>query len=252
MFKVLIVEDERLIRKWLVFGVNYDELNLTVVGEADNGEVGTTMIKNLSPDIVITDISMPVKDAFEMFEATKELSYKKVILSGFSDFDNAKKAIHYGVREFLSKPLDVAELKSTLADLVTDLESEENDKAKERLISYDPLEVDDHKSNQFVQTIIKWVHQHYFQKKTVADIAHELGYSESYIHKQMKEQLGMTTNDYISRYRIKVAVSLLIKDPHLRLYEVAERVGFADYKYFNKVFKKYVGFTVTEFKENIL
>lgn len=91
MYKLLIVEDEHLIRRYLTGALDYQELNITVVGDAENGQEGTAMIQDLQPDIVLTDISMPIMDAFQMFEATKAQDYQKVILSGYNDFTNAKR-----------------------------------------------------------------------------------------------------------------------------------------------------------------
>ncbi|RND76687.1 putative response regulatory protein [Lacticaseibacillus paracasei] len=82
MYKLLIVEDEHLIRRYLTDALDYQELNIMVVGDAENGQEGTAMIQDLQPDIVLTDISMPIMDAFQMFEATKAQDYQKVILSG--------------------------------------------------------------------------------------------------------------------------------------------------------------------------
>lgn len=77
MYKLLIVEDEHLIRRYLTDALDYQELNITVVGDAENGQEGTAMIQDLQPDIVLTDISMPIMDAFQMFEATKAQDYQK-------------------------------------------------------------------------------------------------------------------------------------------------------------------------------
>lgn len=98
MYKLLVVEDEHLIRRYLTGALDYQELNIEVVGDAENGQEGAEKIKKLHPDIVLTDISMPVMDAFAMFEATKEQKYQKVILSGYNDFANAKRAIRSGAR----------------------------------------------------------------------------------------------------------------------------------------------------------
>ncbi|HGP8106435.1 TPA: hypothetical protein ACLWZ5_000124 [Streptococcus pneumoniae] len=85
MFKLIIVEDEHLIRKWLEIAVDYSALGIQVVGTASHGQEGMKLI------FVLTDITMPIMDAFMMFKATRTLSYEKVILSGYNDFQNAKK-----------------------------------------------------------------------------------------------------------------------------------------------------------------
>ena len=80
------------------------------------------LIQEKEPHIVLTDITMPIMDAFMMFEATRTLSYEKVILSGYNDFQNAKKAMQYGAVDFLSKPIDTKELTECLQKLFCDYE----------------------------------------------------------------------------------------------------------------------------------
>ncbi len=122
MFKLIIVEDEHLIRKWLEIAVDYSALGIQVVGTASHGQEGMELIQKLKPHIVLTDITMPIMDAFMMFEATKSLSYEKVILSGYDDFQNAKKAMQYGAVDFLSKPIDIKELTECLQKIVLRLQ----------------------------------------------------------------------------------------------------------------------------------
>lgn len=239
VYKLLIIEDEHLIRRWLAYAIDYSDIGLKVVGAADNGQEGADMIRNYLPDIVISDINMPVMDAFEMFELTKDLFFKK-------------KAIHYGVREFLAKPLQTEELRLSLLQLTNELENEKrltNQKKYEALVVARKTH---HDKDMIVHQVLSWIHEYYAQKFTIADIAASLGYSESYLYKKIKDHLDITINDYVNRYRIKKAIDQLIEDPNVLIYEVADRVGFSDYKYFNKVFRRYIGVSVTEFKEEIL
>ena len=111
MYKVIIVEDENIIRKGLVYSVPWTDLNCTVVGEASNGVEGVELISEKNPEIVILDINMPVMDGLEMLEKTYEhYNYSAIILSGYSDFEYAQRAIHYGVKGYLLKPLQMDEL----------------------------------------------------------------------------------------------------------------------------------------------
>ncbi|MBM9833727.1 response regulator, partial [Enterococcus faecalis] len=64
MYKLLIIEDEHLIRRWLAYAIDYSDIGLKVVGAAENGQEGADMIRNYLPDIVISDINMPIMDAF--------------------------------------------------------------------------------------------------------------------------------------------------------------------------------------------
>ena len=177
MFKLIIVEDEHLIRKWLEIAVDYSSLGIQVVGTASHGQEGMELIQKLKPHIVLTDITMPIMDAFMMFEATKSLSYEKVILSGHDDFQNAKKAMQYGAVDFLSKPIDTKELTECLQKIVLRLrvstrqETPFLEEYQTLLTSIQQIDT----QNQIIQQILEFVHQHYCMHFTISTIAENLG-----------------------------------------------------------------------------
>ena len=123
MYKILIVEDEALLRKGLIFSMDFNSLNTVVVGESENGLEGIKQIEKLNPDIVITDITMPFKSGLEMIEETKEkYGYSAIILSGFNEFEYAKKAINFGVSEYILKPVNHEELKKAIIKSIKSIE----------------------------------------------------------------------------------------------------------------------------------
>lgn len=251
MLRMIIVEDESLIREWLTSAVQYSQLGISVIATARDGEEGAELIRNLEPDIVLTDIMMPKKTAFDMFEETKDISYEKVILSSYSDFHHAKKAMKYGVFNFLEKPLDVEELRDSLWQICLDLKEERRLRTQEREAEAFPsIELPTIHQENWSALLAEYVHQNYNKMISTEEIAKNFGYSESYLYKKIKEELGITLKDYLNRYRIKRSIQLLTSHEDLRVYEVAEAVGFSDYNYFGKVFRKYTGLTFTEFKEN--
>ena len=250
MFKLIIVEDEHLIRKWLEIAIDYSALGIQVVGTASHGQEGMKLIQEKEPHIVLTDITMPIMDAFMMFEATRTLSYEKVILSGYNDFQNAKKAMQYGAVDFLSKPIDTKELTECLQNIVLRLQGSTYQETP-FLEEYQTLltsiqQIDT--QNQIIQQIISFVHKHYAEHFTIATIAEALNYSESYLYKVIKEDFPMTLNEYILQYRLKQAIDKMAESPNSPLSDISDQVGFSDYKYFAKVFKKYLHISPKELK----
>ena len=115
MYRVLLVEDEEIIRKGIRYSVPWEEYGCSVVAEAENGAVGEEKIAELRPDIVITDIRMPDMDGLEMLrEGRAVCPFHAIIISGYGEFDYAQQAIRLGVAEYLLKPVDVNELKNCL------------------------------------------------------------------------------------------------------------------------------------------
>lgn len=112
MLKVFLVEDEFIVRNGIKNSINWEKEGFSFVGEASDGELAYPLIKELHPDILITDIRMPFMDGIELSEQVHELypEIRIIILSGYGEFTYAQKAIKIGVEEYLLKPISSAQL----------------------------------------------------------------------------------------------------------------------------------------------
>lgn len=258
MYKVIIAEDEDLIRKGLMYSINWAELDCSIVADVKNGTEGIDAIKAHSPDIVLADINMPVMAGLEMIRRThEEYDYSSIIISGYSSFDYAQKAIELGVLGYLTKPLDIRELKEAVQkakkecdlrlvvqkNLVDKIELKKIDLFKDTYRSYD--------ANLVVNQMLQYIYKNYQQKVTMREIIKELNYSETYLNRKFKDAVGTTFNEYLNRYRIQKAVEFLVEDPTKSIIEIASSCGIGDYKYFGSVFKKYIGCSPKDYLQKI-
>lgn len=255
MYKLLIIEDEKLIRKRLVYGYDYESMGCLVVGEARDGQEGAALIKSLNPDIIITDINMPVMDAFGMLEETIDYLYSTIILSGYDEFKNAQKAIKYGVTEFIVKPIEEEELKNALKRAIDQVKmNKESQLFKSRRRKLQSMQLIDSSTealnDEIAQEMVTYIKENYQKKFVFTDVAKQIGYSQTLLHNRFKKYAKMTFNEYLNKYRIQQSINQL-KEDKKRVYEIAIDCGFSEYKYFNKVFKKYIGMSATEFKEKM-
>ncbi len=244
MLKVLLVEDENLIRRGLHFQMNWTEVGCVVAGDAATGREGLEQIKALKPDIVITDIRMPDMDGLEMLEeGHEEWDFEAVIITGYSEFEYAKQAIHLGVSEYLLKPVDLNELKTCLQKIVSRRqeqrqEQQEGERPQVQLApKLEPSAIE----NPYARAMLQFIQEHYAQRISLTDLSQELNISCTHLNAKFKAETGYTFHDFLNYYRISKAAELQ-KQGIYKLYEVAELVGFSDYKYFNKVYKRYVGY----------
>lgn len=124
MYRVLIIDDESLIREGLQSIVDWEANGFEVVGEADNGLTGETMVLELNPDLILVDIRMPGQTGLELIKEVRCQGYegKVIILTGYSEFEYAKKAISLSVTSYLLKPIDEDELEELLIEIKTDLD----------------------------------------------------------------------------------------------------------------------------------
>lgn len=118
MINVVIVEDERIIRQGLIYTIDWTSIGISIAGEASNGAEGLKKIIEVKPDIVLTDIKMPVMDGIQMLEEAAGVhEFEKLILTSYSDFSYAQKGIRLGVHDYILKPVDDNVLYETLRNV---------------------------------------------------------------------------------------------------------------------------------------
>lgn len=123
-YKIYIVEDEPPILRGIINKINSSGLDFSVCGSAYNGHDALAAIERLKPDVVFTDIRMPVMDGLELIREI-QLRYPDklcVILSGYQEFDYARQAVRLGVEDYLIKPVSVDILHAVLNNLIVKLE----------------------------------------------------------------------------------------------------------------------------------
>ena len=119
MLKVLVVEDEELIRRGIVLAVDWASLGCVVVGEAANGEEALEAVERLSPSLIITDLKMPRMDGIEMLRRLRErgnMAYV-IILTAYDSFEYAQSALRLGAVDFLVKPFHDGDLEQAVLNL---------------------------------------------------------------------------------------------------------------------------------------
>lgn len=137
MHTILLVDDEPVTRNGLKTLVNWAELGLKLIAEADDGSTALPLLQQLKPDILLTDVRMPGMDGLALAKEAQFLlpQLKTVFISGYSDVDYVRSALKMGAYDYILKPIDMNELHACLSKVVKRLESES--KAK---ISMDLLE----------------------------------------------------------------------------------------------------------------
>lgn len=255
LYKVLLVEDEEMIRKGLRYTFDWLKAGCVVIDEAGNGEEGLLKIRKLRPDIVIADINMPLMNGITMIEQSiEDVIYSCIIISGYDEFHLAKKAIHLGVSEYLLKPVDQNQLHEALDRAKKQVEL----KKKFEIIEANRGQIDDVlsielasgqiKTSKHVAEMIRYIQVHFAEKISIQDLVVQLDMSATYLNQKFKSETSHTFNEFLTRYRIQQAMSRLKKGED-KVHVIASEVGFKDYKYFSLIFKKYANCTPSQFQE---
>ena len=238
MYKVFLADDEAWITIGLKKLIEKTELPFQVVGEAMNG-----IVEEKRPDLLITDIRMPGYNGLELMEQMKKknLDTQVIFLSGYAEFEYARRAVQLGAFDYLVKPVKYEGLKKVLD---TFMETFERDGA----IREENLQEEVNLST--VQAVISELQKNYMKDITLTSISEKHNISISHLSEMIRDELGMSYSEYIISKRIQRAKELLA-DETLSVNEVGEAVGYKDYYYFTKVFKRVVGITPSKYRKNL-
>ncbi|MDF3004959.1 MAG: DNA-binding response regulator [Oscillospiraceae bacterium] len=248
MLKIVVVEDEELVRRGIVLAVDWAALDCAIVGEATNGEDGITEVERYNPDIIITDIKMPKMDGLEMVRQLRERGNTAniIILTAYSSFAYAQSAIKLGAVDYLLKPFHDSDLEQAIKRIVSN--------KSEDTAEYEPSscvrKVSQTAKSKYVMQALNFIAQNYGDPEiTAGSIANSLNISNSHLNHIFKKETAYTISAYITNYRLHAAMQML-HDCRNRVYEVTERVGYRDIAYFSSTFKKAVGMSPSEYQRS--
>ena len=159
MYSVFVVDDEPIVLEGIRSKIDWESSGFAFAGEAGDGEIALSMLHELKPDILITDIKMPFMEGLELSAAIKKIQpwIKIIILSGHDEFDYAKKAISIGIEDYLLKPFTPEELLSSLNKTAAQIDRERKQlsdisRLKEELKSNEAL-----KRKEFLNNLVHGV-----------------------------------------------------------------------------------------------
>ena len=157
MFKVVIVDDEIYIAALIEQLIDWDRLNMSIIGKAENGFAALDMISNLNPDIAIVDVKMPGYDGITLIQKCREkgLDVKFIVISGDKNFEYAQSAIKYNVEDYLLKPIEKDDLEGILEKLKAKLEAEQMNQMRLSLMDSELLIRQNKIRSNFISEVIQ-------------------------------------------------------------------------------------------------
>lgn len=240
VWKILAADDEGYIREALQKLMNWEKMGCTLVAVASDGQELIEQMETEHPDILITDIQMPVMNGLEVCKYVYETcpETQVILLTAYSDFEYAKTAIRYSACEYVLKvslmeelPVAVEKATGKLEQAKKEIEKTEKE-GPERLI----LQVE------------RYIDEKYKSKISLDDIADTLHVNRSYLSRLYKNKTGVNLFDAILYRRIEAAKEYIL-NTDMKTYEVSEAVGVDDAGYFSKMFKKTTGMSPKEFRK---
>lgn len=238
MWKVMIADDEMYMLEAMEKLIDWEKMDCQLVYKAQNGQELIRQLKNEVPDIIITDIKMPVQSGIEVAKYVYEhmLPTKVILLSAYADFEYAQEAIAYDVCGYIVKTSVIEMLPKMIGKAIGKL-----------LKPMDDVKDEERYSEDILGKLQKYIEAHYTERLTLAQISKDIHANGSYLSRLYKTKTGQNLFDVINKLRIDKAKELMISG--YKIYEAAQMAGFDDVSYFSRVFKKYEGCAPREYEK---
>lgn len=235
VFSLLIADDEEKILRGMEKYIQAHTTCFDRIYCASNGQEAQNLIYRYHPDVMLVDIQMPLRSGLDVMREAINAGVcpQTVVLSGFETFSYAQQALRMGARDYLLKPCRSSELLEKLESLVRDIAPKAPDARLE--------------GNPTLQAAARYIQEHLDGSLSLTEVAQVVAVSPAYLSQIFSQAVGGFV-EYINQRRIELACEYM-RDPTLRVYEIALRVGFRDEKYFSKVFKQVMGMSPSEYRK---
>lgn len=248
MRSIVIIDDESVVIEAIAKMVERAGLAYEIAGTADNGVDGLRIVRSLRPDVVITDIRMPGIDGLSLIErCTQELPLCVfIVISGYREFEYAHKAISLNVSDYIEKPIDQQSVVMALmraGELLDMRRRAQQVRSVDRARQMERSEA----QNAAIDKVLRYIHENYAHDLGLEELSELVGMTPAYLSGLFKENTGISYVKYLTGVRMNIAKKLLAAGE--KAMSVAEKVGYREYNYFCKVFKKQEGITPTEYRD---
>lgn len=256
MYNVLLVDDEPRTIDALEKNVDWRSCGIRKLFRSMSMQEAIRVVEEHKPEIMICDIEMPSGSGLQLLEWLQE--QKKpincIFVTCHPEFDYMRKAIQLKCYDYILKPINYEEFSRVLTELVRRMEAAENGQDADRAVNWGGMtDMDirergraDRERNVELE-VKKYIQEHMVDNITVTSIAEELHFNPQYLMRAFKSKTDMSIVEYITKARLDTAKKIL-KDTPLPIKTVANMVGYDDYAYFTRVFRKETGVSPSQYR----
>jgi ligand-binding sensor domain-containing protein/signal transduction histidine kinase/DNA-binding response OmpR family regulator len=243
---ILVVEDNYDLRTHIALSLS----NEYRVIEAENGKAAYELAKDFNPELIISDIMMPLMDGLELCSRLKNNLHTShiivVLLTARTSVENWIEGLETGADDYISKPFDLNLLRVRIKQLIESRRRLKKHFGKD--LTLDNLDSSVSPTDeQFIKKALEVVEQNFSNPEFgVEEFVSKMFVSHSLVHKKLSAITDQSAGDFITSFRLKKAAQLL-RRPEMNVSEIAYEIGFNDPKYFSRQFKKYFGTTPSEY-----
>ena len=254
MYRVVVVDDEYIVVEGIRALLGRIGADAEVAGTAQDGRSALSLIRELRPELVITDIRIPYMDGLSLIESCRELlpDTQYIVISGYQEFEYARTALRLGALDYIDKPITQDKLSAAfrrLRALEGGRASDAGDdpRCQERTGAV-PVSASGSRdgSHAAVERVLAFIGEHYDRDIGLLELSELVGMNPAYLSVLFKEKVGISFIKYLTRVRVEKAKLLLAQG--MKASEAGTAVGYNDPHYFYEIFKKNTGMTPGEYK----
>ena len=239
--RVLLVDDEIIIREGFKRLFDWEAHGCEVVGEAADGMEAPAKIDSLQPDIAVMDINIPIINGLKVIQMArlKRPETTFVIVSGYDDFSYCREALRLQITDYILKPVNYEEFGSCIDNL------------KIALFQRQAARQEPQQEERPIHSITRYVREHLCEEVSLTVLAEAFHLNPQYISQLFKTEIGVGFLAYLTSIRMERAKQLLLTTS-LPITDISVQSGYADYRVFTKVFKKAEGITPSQYRRDFL
>lgn len=239
MYRLIIADDETIVLNGIKNTIDWNALGVEVVAIAKDGDEFYKKALECMPDIALVDIRMPSMDGLTAIGKLNPLlsHCQFIIFTAYQDFNYAKKALELGVMAYITKPILKNEVIDKVKLAIRRLESaytERNPKTETAMSS--------------IEQVTRYMQSHVDTDYTLMDVADYMQMNPAYLSRYFKEKMNMTFGEYDKKLKMERASDLLLTT-NLKMYEIADRLGYKSTQHFSRIFKEYASMTPMEYRQ---
>lgn len=240
MYRLIIADDEEMVREGIRKTIPWEHMGVTVTACVGDGRALYQQAISTCVDIALVDIRMPVMDGLEAIERLKaELpGCEFIIFTAYEDFSYAKKALELGVMAYITKPVLPSEVIEKVQLAVKRLEKRRGGLVRNA----------DAADAAPISRIKRYIRSHLDSKLSLTEVAEYMQMNPTYLSRYFKEKTGVNFADYCKQAKMERARELLLHT-NLKIYEIASQLGYQSTQHFSTAFKEWEGSTPLECRQ---
>lgn len=246
---VLIVEDELLEQDFLKSVVLDELLPEDILLTCESGVEAVSLAKQHRPDIIIMDVRIPELDGISAIEEIRKFLPNACVsvLTAYSDFSYAQKAVSLRVFEYLLKPIKPTDFKEVICRMISTV----NKSDEQPEVTQEEKAAESKPERQyFIEESLKYIKEHFRERLTLETVASKVFVNPKYFSHVFKREMGVAFTEYVISLKIEYACKLL-ETTNYHAYRISIECGFSDPSYFNRVFCAQMNMTPQTYRKYV-